>query len=246
MNRLKDKIIVITGGNGLLGRDLIDNVNGQGAFCINIDINHETTEDLSSIKCDITNEDEIKKCVDRIIDKYAKIDGLINNAYPKTKDWGNKFEDISFISWQKNVDWQLNSYFCLTQHVVKFMVQREFGSIINMSSVYGLVGPDFTVYDGTAMTMPAAYAAIKGGLVNFTRYLASYLGKSNIRVNAICPGGIFDNQNPIFVDNYNKKVPMRRMGFPKDISPAAVFLLSDESSYITGQSLAIDGGWTCI
>jgi NAD(P)-dependent dehydrogenase (short-subunit alcohol dehydrogenase family) len=246
MNSLKDKIIIVTGGNGLLGKEIISKITIAGGFCINVDINHETSEDLSLIKCDITDIKSVNICIKLVIEKYNKIDGLVNNAYPRTSDWANKFEDIEFTSWQKNVDYQLNSYFYLTQQVSKFMVDQKSGSIINMASVYGIVGPDFTVYDGTEMTMPAAYAAIKGGLVNLTRYLASYLGPKNVRVNTISPGGIYDKQNEIFVENYNKKVPMRRMGLPEDISPSIVFLLSDDSNYITGQNLAIDGGWTAI
>jgi NAD(P)-dependent dehydrogenase (short-subunit alcohol dehydrogenase family) len=96
------------------------------------------------------------------------------------------------------------------------------------------------------MTMPAAYSAIKGGIVNFTRYLASYYGKYNVRVNCISPGGIFDKQNSDFVKAYEEKVPMRRMGLPDDIAPAATFLISDDAKYITGQNLIIDGGWTAI
>ncbi|NRF39148.1 oxidoreductase [Pedobacter foliorum] len=246
MNRLKDKIIIVTGGNGLLGRDIIDKIIAEGGFCINVDINHESTVDLSRIKGDITKESSVLECIETVISKYKRIDGLVNNAYPRTSDWGNKFEDINYQSWQQNVDWQLNSYFFFTQQVSKLMIKQKSGSIITMSSVYGIVGPDFTVYNGTTMTMPAAYSAIKGGLVNFTRYLASYLGPNNIRVNTVSPGGIFDNQNSIFVENYNQKVPMRRMGLPEDISPAIVFLLSDEAKYITGQNIAIDGGWTSI
>ena len=170
----------------------------------------------------------------------------MNNAYPRTNDWGNKFEDIEFISWQKNIDWQLNSHFYFMQKVSKHMIDKKYGSIVNIASIYGIVGPDFTVYEGTDMTMPAAYSVIKGGLINFTRYLASYLGSKKVRVNCVSPGGIFDNQNPIFIDNYIKKVPMKRMGLPKDISPTVAFLLSDESSYITGQNIAIDGGLTSI
>jgi NAD(P)-dependent dehydrogenase (short-subunit alcohol dehydrogenase family) len=94
--------------------------------------------------------------------------------------------------------------------------------------------------------MPAAYSAIKGGVINFTRYLSSYYGKNNIRVNCVSPGGIYNSQPVEFVKNYEKKVPMQRMGKPEDISPAVSFLLSDDSSYITGQNLIIDGGWTSI
>jgi NAD(P)-dependent dehydrogenase (short-subunit alcohol dehydrogenase family) len=126
------------------------------------------------------------------------------------------------------------------------MKVQQFGSIVNLSSIYGTVGPDFTIYEGTNMTMPAAYSAIKGGIVNFSRYLASYYGPYGIRVNCVSPGGILDQQDELFVKQYEKKVPMRRMGLPEDIAPSISFLLSDETKYITGQNLIIDGGWTSI
>jgi len=245
-NRLKDRIIIVTGGNGLLGKAIIERIKAEGAFCVNFEINHKTNDDLSNVECDITNQESIDNALSLVIDKYHKIDGLVNNAYPKTKDWGDKFEDIKIDSWKQNVDWQLNSYFYMSQKVAIQMVKQKKGSIINMASMYGVIAPDFTVYDGTNMTMPAAYSAIKGGLVNLTRYIAAYYGPQQIRVNTVSPGGIFDNQNTIFVRNYEKKVPMRRMGTPSDIAPSVVFLLSDDSKYITGQNLIIDGGWTAI
>jgi NAD(P)-dependent dehydrogenase (short-subunit alcohol dehydrogenase family) len=140
----------------------------------------------------------------------------------------------------------LNGYFLCCQNVLAQMKKQNSGSFINMASIYGVVGPDFTVYEGTPIGNPAGYAAIKGGIINLTRYLASYYGKYNVRVNCISPGGIFDNQHEIFLANYNKKVPMKRMGTPEDIAPSASFLMSDESSYITGHNLIIDGGWTAI
>jgi len=245
-NRLENKIIIITGGNGLLGKAIINRLISEGAFCINFEINHETNEDLSNVYCDITDSSSIDKALEAVLKKYNKIDGLVNNAYPRTKDWGNKFEDIVFESWKQNVDWQLNSYFYLTQKIASQMANQREGSIINMASIYGVVGADFNVYEGTTMTMPAAYSAIKGALVNFTRYVASYFGPQQVRVNTVSPGGIFDNQNEIFVNNYCKKVPMRRLGTPEDISPTVAFLLSDDSQYITGQNLIVDGGWTAI
>jgi len=245
-NRLKNKIIIITGGSGLLGRAIIGRLISEGAFCINFEINHETNEDLSNVFCDITDSSSIDNALEIVFKKYKKIDGLVNNAYPRTKDWGNKFEDIAFESWRQNIDWQLNSYFYLTQKVALEMASQKTGSIINMASIYGVVGADFNVYEGTTMTMPAAYSAIKGALVNFTRYVASYFGPQQVRVNTVSPGGIFDNQNEIFVSNYCKKVPMRRLGTPEDIAPTVAFLLSDDSKYITGQNLIVDGGWTAI
>jgi NAD(P)-dependent dehydrogenase (short-subunit alcohol dehydrogenase family) len=245
-NRLKDKIIIITGGNGLLGKAIIERLTQEGAFCINFEINIESNDDLSKVYCDITNSDSIDKALALVFLKYPQVDGLVNNAYPRTKDWGSKFEDIELNSWKQNVDWQLNSYFYLTQKVAIEMSSRNYGSIVNLASIYGVVGPDFTVYDGTTMTMPAAYSAIKGALINFTRYVASYLGPKQVRVNAVSPGGIFDNQNEIFVANYCNKVPMRRMGTPEDIAPTVAFLLSDDSKYITGQNIIVDGGWSAI
>jgi NAD(P)-dependent dehydrogenase (short-subunit alcohol dehydrogenase family) len=246
MNSLKGKIIIVTGGNGLLGKELIGKINETGGFSINLDINHETTDDLSLIKCDITKTSDVISAIEKIVIKYKKIDCLVNNAYPRTKDWGLKFEDIPIESWKLNVDFQLNSYFFISQTVSKQMLLSNSGSIVNIASIYGVVGPDFNIYEGTSMTMPAAYSAIKGGLISFTKYLASYLGPNNIRVNAVSPGGIFDNQNPIFVNNYNNKVPLRRMGNPDDIIPAIIFLLSEDAKYITGQNLIIDGGFTSI
>ena len=244
--KLKNKIIIVTGGSGLLGSEIISCLNENDATVVNFEINAKTSDDLKVINCDITNQDSVKSAIRLVIKRYGKIDGLVNNAYPRTLDWGNIFEDIAYDSWKLNVDFQLNSCFYMSQQVSKHMVKQQSGSIINMASIYGSVGPDFTLYDNTKMTMPAAYSAIKGGVVNFTRYLASYLGEYNINVNAISPGGIYDNQNVNFVEKYNKKVPMKRMGTPKDIAPSVIFLLSDEAKYITGQNLIIDGGWTSI
>ena len=245
-NRLENKIIIVTGGNGLLGSAIVERIKSEGAFCINFEINNKTNDDLSNVRCDITDENSIDDALNLIIAKYNRIDGLVNNAYPRTKDWGNKFEDVSLDSWRQNVDWQMNSYFYISQQVAIQMGKQKNGSIINMASMYGVVAPDFTVYDGTNMTMPVAYSAIKGGLVNLTRYIAAYFGPQQVRVNTISPGGIFDNQNATFVQNYEKRVPMRRMGTPDDIAPSVAFLLSDDSKYITGQNLVIDGGWTII
>ncbi len=246
MKKLVNKIILLTGGSGLLGRSIDGHLKSQGAFVINADIAVESSENLSLLRCDITNEDSVKGAMASIIETYGRIDGLVNNAYPRTADWGLKFEYIPYLSWKKNIDYQLNSYFLLSQAVLEIMKMQKSGSVVNMSSIYGVVGPDFSVYKDTEMTMPAAYSAIKGGLINLTRYLASYYGPHAVRVNCVSPGGVFDNQPESFVKNYEEKVPMRRMALPKDIAPSVSFLLSEDASYITGQNLIIDGGWTCI
>ena len=245
MNMLEGKVIIVTGGEGLLGKAMIEDIKKKGGIAINADISVYTNLDEQTIKMDITSENSIIEGLKAIHRKFGKIDGLVNNAYPRTQDWGNKFEDIKADSWKANVDLQMNSVFVLTQKIMPYLKSSK-GSIVNIASIYGIVGGDFTVYDNTSMTLPAAYSAIKGGVINFSRYLASYFGKDEVRINVVSPGGIFDYQPEVFVKQYEHKVPMKRMGTPKDIAPAVSFLLSDEAKYITGQNIAVDGGWTAI
>lgn len=243
---LKNKIIIVTGGSGLLGQSMMSHLHANGAVPINFDINVEADLENLTWTCDITNDASIRDSVQAVISYYGRIDGLVNNAYPRTPDFGSHFEDVNPESWRKNVDWQLNSYFVMCQEVLKQMRIQNFGAVVNIASIYGVVGNDFTIYEGTPLKTAPAYSAIKGGLINFSRYLASYYGQFNVRVNSVSPGGIFDNQDPKFVAAYEKKVPMKRMGNPKDIAPAVSFLLSDDAGYITGQNLIVDGGWTAI
>ncbi len=243
---LKNKVIIVAGGGGLIGRAIVEGIAKKGGIVINADVSVETDIEQGLFHLDISDDNSIKDLVQSVVNFYGRIDGLVNTAYPRTKDWGAFFEDIQPESWRKNVDMQMNSCFVLCQVVLKEMAKQKSGSIVNIASIYGIVGNDFTLYEGYGGTSPAAYCAIKGGIINFTRYLASYYGKLSIRVNCVSPGGIFDNQHPSFVEKYCAKVPMRRMGNPDDIAPAVSFMLSDEAKYVTGQNLVIDGGWTAI
>lgn len=246
--KLQNKIIIVTGGNGLLGKSIINYLISKGASVINVDV-AETSDVVSTfyVKCDITNPECVRKLVALVAEKFNRIDGLVNNAYPRTKDWGDTFEKVSLDSWKQNVDMQLNSCFYLSQLVLAVMKDNNSGSIVNIASIYGVVGNDFSVYDGVeGMTSPVAYSAIKGGIINLTRYLASYFGPYSIRINCVSPGGVFNNQAESFVRNFESKVPLRRMASPSDIAPSVAFLLSDESKYITGHNLIVDGGWTAI
>lgn len=243
---LKDKIIIVTGGSGLIGKELVTDIKRKGGIAINADIGVETNLIQGTIQMDITNDKSIQNGIDQIVAEFGRIDGLVNNAYPRTKDWGTKFEDIDPLSWRANIDMQMNSYFVCCQKALQVMAEQNSGAIVNIASIYGVVGNDFTLYEEYGGTSPAAYSAIKGGLINFTRYLASYYGKKGIRINCVSPGGIFDHQHPSFVTRYEAKVPMGRLGNPDDIAPAVSFLLSNEAKYITGQNLIVDGGWTSI
>jgi len=243
---LKDKVIVITGASGLIGREVFLDIEKKGGIPINADIDVETDLNKGLLNMDITVEKSVREGIVLVHKNFDRIDGWVNNAYPRTMDWGTKFEDIKPNSWRKNVDMQLNSYFVCCQSVCEVMAEQENGVIINMASIYGVVGNDFSLYEDYNGTSPAAYSAIKGGIINFTRYLASYFGKKGIRVNCVSPGGILDNQPVSFISKYNSKVPLGRMGNPEDIAPTVSFLLSDEAGYITGQNIVVDGGWTCI
>lgn len=222
---LKDKVIIVTGGSGLIGKEIVADITRKGGIVLNADINVETDLSLGNLYVDITDEKSIEEGVALVYNKFHRIDGLVNSAYPRTKDWGTFFEDIKLNSWRQNVDMQMNSCFFLCQKVLRYMSIQQSGSIVNIASIYGVVGNDFSLYEEYGGTSPAAYCAIKGGLINFSRYLASYYGKQHIRVNCVSPGGIFDNQHPSFVERYNAKVPMRRMGNPDDIAPAVSFML---------------------
>lgn len=246
--RLKDRVIILTGAGGLIGRESLQHLVKNGAKVVAVDVKSFDCEAAVFLTNDVTKKHEIDQLLTTVLENFGRIDGLVNLAYPRTADWGTKFEDIPYESWAKNVDMQLNAVFYICQKTIEIMKKQNSGSIVNIASIYGVVGNDFTLYEEYGGTSPAAYSAIKGGVINFSRYLASYNGKYNIRVNCVSPGGVLDekNQNPSFIKKYSEKSPMKRLGNPEEIAPAISFLLSDDASFITGHNLMVDGGWTAI
>lgn len=248
--------VIVTGACGLIGREICNSVAEFGGNIVIADINEEVGKGFSenlkkkySVKTlffplDINSEASVNELISTMQSKSLSIDGLVNCAYPRNKTYGTIYEEISLMSWRENIDLHLNGYFNITQKISKIMMNQKSGSIINLSSIYGILGPDFSIYEGTRMTNPAEYSAIKGAIINFTRYLTTYLAKYNIRVNSISPGGIFDNQAQAFVEKYSRKTPLGRMGNPEEIAGGVVFLLSELASFITGHNLVIDGGWS--
>jgi NAD(P)-dependent dehydrogenase (short-subunit alcohol dehydrogenase family) len=248
---LKGKTAVVTGGAGLIGKPVCLGLAEAGAKVYIADVDKKSGENLAKengnlkwIHIDITDEKSIETCIKQVVKNDKKIDIWVNCAYPRTGDWSEKFEKIKYESWKKNVDMHMNGYFLCCQQIAEHMKKNKNGSIINFGSIYGVTGPDFSIYEKTNFTMPAAYSAIKGGIITFTKYLSTYYAKHGIRVNTICPGGIFDNQPKDFVEKYNKKTPLGRMGKPEEIAGPVIFLASDAASYVTGHVLMVDGGWT--
>ncbi len=247
---IEDKVVIVAGGRGLIGKEVVADLLRHGAFVVDADIScckANPSERHYEFPLDLTSNESIDKLVKFTTYKFGRIDGLINCAYPRTKDWGHyKFEDTPFRHWEENIRMQLNPVFYLDQQVALVMERQKYGSIVNFGSIYGIVGNDFTIYEDYDGSSPVEYCAVKGGIINFTRYLASWLGKYNVRVNCVCPGGIWDHQREEFVRNYEHRCPMKRMGNPDDIAPLCLFLVSDGAKYITGQIIAADGGWTAI
>jgi NAD(P)-dependent dehydrogenase (short-subunit alcohol dehydrogenase family) len=245
---LSNTVILVTGGAGLLGSAIVSDIRCRGGTAVCADLACSEYFAADSLHLDMREADSIADAVEKTVRQYGKIDGLVNCAYPRTLDWDKRFEDIPLASWRANVDMQLNSCFVLCRGALTHMVAQKKGSIVLLGSIYGVVGNDFSLYSEYGGTSPAAYSAIKGGIINFTRYLASYYGEKGVRVNCVSPGGIKDEtrQEPSFIRRYESKTPLRRLGRPEDVAPAVSFLLSDCAGYITGQNILIDGGWTAI
>lgn len=238
---LKGKVAVVAGGAGLIGKEIARGLSAFGAAVVVADISKGAGR-----RVDITNERSVSSLIKFVDKKYGRMDIWVNSAYPRTGDWALKLEDVPVSSWRKNIDMHLNGYFICCRNAAEYMKKKKAGSIINLASIYGMAGPDFSIYKGTAMTCPGAYSAIKGGIIAFTRYLASYYGRQGVRVNCISPGGVRDSQAEAFIKRYSDKTPLGRMANAADITGAAIYLASDASAYVTGHNLVVDGGWTAV
>lgn len=231
MNDLKNKVVLITGAAGIQGPEHVKAFKLAGAKVVATDIKN------TEIILDVTNQNSIGQAVKQIIKQFGRIDVLVNNAGATAKQGSTDWEQIIKVN-------LTGTYLCC-QIVGSAMTQ---GSIINVSSIYGLVGPDFSLYDqaeyaGKPMGVPAAYAASKGGVIALTKYFAS-LYAPKIRVNCVTPGGIFDNQSKNFVKKYSAKTMLGRMANRDEVSGAILYLASDLSSYVTGANIVVDGGLT--
>jgi NAD(P)-dependent dehydrogenase (short-subunit alcohol dehydrogenase family) len=244
MFSLKGKIAYVCGGSGLIGRKTVEALANAGAKMIVLDVSKsgKTFEHF-----DVTDIEAMESNLKAIFKKHGGPHVWINLSYPRTKDWGEALEKIDLHSFHRNIDMQLTSNLWSGRFVALYMKEKNIqGSIIHCGSIYGVQANDFTVYEGTDINSPYAYSAIKAGVINSTRFLASYFGKDNIRANTVCPGGIFDHQNKRFVKNYESKVPLKRMGKPEEIASVIQFLASDASSYVSGATVLVDGGWTTV
>ncbi len=255
---LTDKTVILTGDAGYLVGNYADGLSQSGANVVLADINYQGCKKLEhkirekydvdplSVKLDLTQSKSINNLVSKITKKYSDIDVLINNAAyqgtPKIRTAG--FENLTLETWNQAISVNLTGIFLLSQQIGKIMKNQKFGNIINISSIYGIVGADQRIYGKSGQNSAVFYAATKGAVLNLTRYLASFWNRTGIRVNTFSPGGVENKQDKNFVKNYSKKTMIGRMARNDEYVGALIFLASDASSYMTGSNLIIDGGWT--
>ena len=243
---LNQRRVIVVGGNGLLGREFVQAINDNGGTAIILDKNIQKNISSQNVEyeIDITVEPDVLKLF-RILQKESPpIDALVNASYPKNKFFGCDLYDITYSSFSENLAINLGSAFILNREAAKLFVPQKKGHIINISSVYGQLIPDFEIYSGTKMSMPIEYAAIKSGLNHLTRYMAKFLKGTGVRVNSLSPGGVFDNQPEIFLNNYKSKCLNKGMLDPEDLSGTLIYMLSDLSKYLNGQNITVDDGYS--
>lgn len=262
---LRDNVIVITGGAGLIGKEYVQALSEAGAYSVVADINSDAAHRVSKekggknslpVQLDVKDPKSVKNMVQAVIDRFGHIDGLVNNAAldPKfdpehAEEHHLTFENYPLELWRESLDVNLTGMFLCAQAVAPVMLKQRKGSIVNISSIYGLVGPDQRLYEKDdphirPSVKPVTYSVTKSAVLGLTKYLATYWGGKGIRVNTLTLGGVFNNHEEEFVRRYSWRNPMGRMAQASEYCGALIFLLSDASSYMTGSNLVVDGGWT--
>ena len=256
---LSGRVAVVTGGAGLLGAEFGRAMAEHGATIVLADVKGDRVETVAKdiaaqsgvqalgLMADVTDPQSVQRLVKAAIAAFGCVDILVNSAVTETAAarFYAPFEEYSLEDWEAVMAVNVRGVFLCCQAFGREMIRRKRGSVINMASIYGLVGPDPSLYAGTPLSLPGAYSASKGAVISLTRHLATYWAAHGIRVNCITPGGIQTDQvDRTFIQNYAARTPLGRMADKADLWGAVLFLASDASSYVTGHNLVVDGGWT--
>jgi NAD(P)-dependent dehydrogenase (short-subunit alcohol dehydrogenase family) len=254
---LSNKVVVITGGAGLLGQEFSKTVMMNSGIAVIADFDKarglKIATQLQELNPDgkvdfhplnINDKSSILTLIGYLDKKYGNIDALVNNAYPRNKNYGRKFEEVTYEDFCENININLGGYFLTSQQFLIYFSKQGSGNIINISSIYGVIAPRFEVYEDTKMTMPVEYAAIKSALIHLTKYLSKYYKGKNIRINAISLGGLFDNQPEPFLKRYSSFCSNKGMLDKTDLNGTLLYLLSDMSAFLNGQNIVVDDGFT--
>jgi len=254
---LSKKVVVIMGGAGLIGRTFVEAVAKNNGISIIADMKEDAVvkikRDLFSrhsnllidgYEVDITKKESLQRLIHTLHEKYGRIDALVNCAYPRNQNFGRRFEDVTYEDFSENLSLHLGGYFLASQQFSAYFLTQGYGNVVSLSSVYGMVAPRFRIYSGTKMTVAVEYAAIKSALIHLTKYMATYHKGKKIRFNCISPGGILDNQPDTFLTKYNELCLNKGMLDTKDLTGTLLYLLSDLSEFVNGQTIAVDDGFT--
>ena len=248
---LAQKVALVTGGAGRYGRQIVEAVAEAGAKTFmasrklkKLEAQAETFRraglDVTALQYDQGNEDSMKALLETLIKRAGRVDILVNNAKLNAmEDWSSPTEDF-----ERSMKVNATGLFVMTRLFGEHMAERGSGSIINIGSIQGMVGPDYALYEGLGWGMDPDYWFHKGGMLNLTRYVASKLGPRGVRVNTISPGGLYNNQDERFLNRYNDRTFLSRMANDTDLKGAIVFLASEASAYVTGANFIVDGGYT--
>lgn len=259
--RLSGKVAVVTGGCGILGLQFVRGLVEAGAMVAVLDIDGQRAREVAKLfraqavgfECDVSNAESVAHTVSDVIATFGRIDVLHNNAATKTsnpRDFFAEFETYKLETWREVMSVNIDGMFLMAQAVGRHFVEMKTkGVIVQTASIYGIVGPDEGIYEKSAymggpINTPAVYATSKAAVIGLTKWLAAHYGPKGIRVNCLVPGGVESGQNEDFTKRYSARVPLGRMARAAEIVPALVYLASDESSYVTGQVMVVDGGWT--
>jgi NAD(P)-dependent dehydrogenase (short-subunit alcohol dehydrogenase family) len=245
-----DKTVVVTGGAGQLGSSICSHFDKLKNNTVMADldikickkrINELGLKNTTPIQLDVTNIDSIEAAFKQVVEKFGRIDVLINNAGIGVF---TPFEDRTFEEFDKVMKVNLYGTFFCSKTALKYMEKQKSGAIVNIGSVYGIISSDPRIYEDSGRNNSEVYGASKAGIILMTKYLAVYVKSKNIRINCVSPGGIFNNQKDFFVKNYENRTPLGRMANEDEIAKVVLFLCSDDTSYITGQNIIVDGGFT--
>lgn len=254
--QLGGKVIVVTGGAGQLGRAFCLAIAASKGVAVIADTSIESAKKVAeeicklysggaiAVEMNITCKDSICRSIDYVHRQFGVINAVVNNAYPRNTNYGRRVEEVTYEDFCENVGMHAGGYFLVMQQFAGYFRRQGHGNIVNMSSIYGVIAPHFDVYESTSMTMPVEYAAIKSGVVHLTKYFAQYLKGANIRVNAISPGGILNQQPDKFLNKYRSYCGSKGMLNEEDVVGSLLFLLSDSSLYLTGQNIVVDDGFS--
>jgi NAD(P)-dependent dehydrogenase (short-subunit alcohol dehydrogenase family) len=267
---LTGRVAIVTGGAGMLGVEHAEAIAEAGGIPVLADLRQDAIDDALErirattgvegfgVRTDVARQEDVEELVRQVDERFGRIDILVNNAALTVKGGSERlegyfapFEDYPLDLWRRALDVNLTGTFLCTQAAGRVMKRAQRGVVLNIAAVYGMVSPDHRIYEGIAnqyggpaFNTPISYSTTKAGILNFTRYLATYWARDGIRVNSFSPGAVYDEHDPAFVDNLTLRIPVGRMARRDEYRGVILFLVSDASSYMTGANVVVDGGWT--